>query len=38
MQEWPRRFNVPDEVLMQYKAALLYTPKLIPGTTLPERL
>ncbi|MBB5018718.1 hypothetical protein HNQ59_002011 [Chitinivorax tropicus] len=37
-QEWLRRFDVPDEALMQYKTALLYTPKLTPATTLPERL
>lgn len=36
--QWLRRFEVPDEELMRYKAKLLGEPKLSQQTTLPDAL
>ena len=37
-EEWLKRFDIPEEQLLQYKAKLLKEPKLTAETTLPERL
>ncbi|AQT48798.1 type VI immunity family protein [Burkholderia cenocepacia] len=35
--DWLRRFDVPDEQLVEYKAKLLHTPTLDADSTLPDR-
>lgn len=37
-QEWMRRFDVPEDELLAYRAKLLGEPKLTKETTLPDRL
>ncbi len=37
-EEWLKRFDIPEEQLLQYKAKLLKEPKLTEETTLPDRL
>jgi hypothetical protein len=37
-EQWQKRFDVPEEELLAYKAALLNEPKLTKETTLPDRL
>jgi hypothetical protein len=37
-ERWLRRFDVPDDELLLYKAKLLNEPKLTPVTTLPTAL
>lgn len=37
-EDWLKRFDVPEEKLMNYKAKLLKEPKLTKDTTLPDRL
>jgi hypothetical protein len=37
-EQWLKRFDVPEEELLAYKAKLLDEPKLTKATTLPDRL
>jgi Protein of unknown function (DUF3396) len=37
-EQWLKRFDIPEEQLLHYKAKLLKEPKLTPETTLPDRL
>ena len=37
-EQWLKRFDVPEEELMSYKAKLLKEPKLTKKTTLPDHL
>ncbi|WP_454689797.1 type VI immunity family protein [Achromobacter aloeverae] len=37
-EQWLKRFDVPEDELMAYKARLLDEPKLTKATTLPDRL
>lgn len=37
-EQWLQRFDVPEEELIEYKAKLLYEPKLTKATTLPGQL
>lgn len=37
-QQWLKRFDVPEEEILAYKAKLLDEPTLTPQTTLPDRL
>jgi Protein of unknown function (DUF3396) len=37
-EDWLKRFDVPEDLLMAYKAKLLDEPKLTKETTLPDRL
>jgi hypothetical protein len=37
-ERWLRRFDMPDDELLLYKAKLLNEPKLTPVTTLPTAL
>lgn len=37
-EQWLKRFDIPEEELLAYKAKLLEEPKLTKDTTLPERL
>ena len=36
--QWLKRFDIPEEELLTYKAKLLEEPKLTKATTLPDRL